>query len=102
MNSSVKLPIPILALLASIVNVASVSAAELVGKLTAVSQDRRSIEVDETPYRITSAALQGAGPDMKGRLRLNQLEAGQIVSIKTSGDSIIVLELLHGYDDIPN
>lgn len=88
--------------LALIASAPSVSAEGLVGKITAVSADRRYVDIDDERYRVTSAALQGAGPDMKNRLRLNQLEAGQIVSIKTSGDSIIVLELLHGYDDIPN
>ena len=94
--------LPLLTLTFGLTNAVAVSAEDLVGKVTAVSDDRHSIEVEDTRYRITSAALQGAGPDMKNRLRLDQLAEGQIVNIKTSGESIIVLELLHGYDDIPN
>ena len=97
-----KILFPILTLIVTLANATTVSAEELVGKVTAVSDDSRSIDVEDRRYRITSAALQGPGPNMKNRLRLDQLAEGQIVTIKTSGESIIVLELLHGYNDIPN
>ena len=75
---------------------------EMVGRITGVNLQTSTVSIDGDTYRVTSAALAGTGPNQKTRLRLNELDAGQIIAFKTTNDAIIRLELLHGYTDIPN
>ena len=74
--------------------------APMVGKVTEVSRD--AISIDDTAYRISGSALRGKGPGERGRLKLNDLETGQIVKFTYDRDRISALELLHGETDIPN